>query len=307
MNKQKILAIIVAYYPNSVDLSSLVDALNNQVTEILIIDNTPAENDNLWEILKEKVAIYPLRVVRFGKNLGIATGINIGINIALAESFSHVLLSDQDSLPLPGMVAGLLQAEQKNSTINQHVGAVGPVYIDAVTGLQFPFQVQRSNRLFYSREYVNPKTPDVKTLSLISSGTLIKTSVFQKVGAMREDFFIDHVDVEWCHRAISKGYTLVGTHRGLMQHRMGDTCLRVWFFNWRYINGYGPARLYYRFRNFIYLLRLSYVPLLWKIRASWYWVGNFYAHAIFASNRRENIKAMTSGIWDGLKANMNEN
>lgn len=304
MENLKILAIIVAYYPDRETLLALVDELRKQVTEIIIVDNTPAENDNLWEILRDRVDTYPLRILRLGKNLGVATAINVGIDVAIIENFSHVLLSDQDSLPFPKMVSGLLQAERVISDTGQRVGAVGPVYIDTVTGIRFPFQVQQHRKLFYSRRHANENAPDVETLCLISSGSLINISVFRDVDVMREDFFIDHVDVEWCHRAISKGYVLVGTSRGLMQHHMGDACLRAWFFGWHHLNGYSPTRLYYRFRNFTYLLRFSYIPFFWKVRASWHWLGNLYAHTVFSSDRKENLKAILSGIWDGLSGKM---
>jgi rhamnosyltransferase len=89
-----------------------------------------------------------------------------------------------------------------------------------------------------------------------------------------------------------------------MKHNMGDTSLHIWFFGWRYVNGYGSNRLYYRFRNYIYLLRLSYIPLSWKIGTLKDLLDSFYTHAFFSSNRLENFNAMLLGLWDGMKSNM---
>ena len=298
----KILAIIVTYYPDRQALLALVKALIPQVSEIAVVDNTPAANDIAWGVLAEYVARHPqIRVIRFGANLGIATAINTGIRIALQEDFSHVLLSDQDSLPTAGMVSGLLAAEAVNSSPTKKVGAVGPVYQDRLTGLRYPFQVQRRNRLFYSLHHTSRLLPDVECLTLITSGTLISTDVLRDVGEMREDLFIDHVDNEWSHRARSMGYTLIGTGRSLLIHNMGDKCLRAWWFGWRKLNGYGPLRLYYRFRNFVVLLGLPYIPLRWKIRSSMYFVFSLYAHALFSSNRWQSMHAAISGITDGIR------
>lgn len=304
MDNYKILSIIVSYYPTRETLLPLITELRNQTTEIMVIDNTPAENDIVWEILKDQLDFDHLNVVRLGKNFGIATAINIGIDVAQHEGFSHVLLSDQDSLPLPEMVAGLIKAEMISLSSGKRVGAVGPVFVDTVTDTYFPFQVQQKKHLFYSNKHANKENPDVEALFIISSGSLISTEVFRQVGKMREDFFIDYVDIEWCHRAISKDYVLLGTHRGLMQHRMGEDKLRLWVFGWRYMNGYNPSRIYYRSRNYIYLLRLTHVPLLWKIRTFWYWLGVFYAYALFSNNRKRYFKAFLTGIWDGLLGRM---
>ena len=301
----RVLAIVVTFHPERHTLSSLLDALCAQVDEVLVVDNTPAVDDGVWGMLalgaQEQTG---LRMLRLGSNQGIATALNVGIEVALAEGFSHVLLSDQDSLPAEGMVDGLLRAEDRALEAGRKVGGVGPVYLDQVTGIRFPFQVREPGDLFYSRKSVDERNPDIETLSLISSGTLIRLSVLKDVGCMLESLFIDYVDVEWCHRAVAKGYVLVGTNDALMYHNRGEQCLSVWFFGWRKFNGYGATRLYYQFRNFVYLAKLGYVPLYWKIRASWYWLGNFYAGAVFGAERLACTKAMLVGVRDGLLGNM---
>ena len=118
---------------------------------------------------------------------------------------------------------------------------------------------------------------------------------------MKEDFFIDQVDIEWSHRATSMGYVLIGTGRSLLIHNMGEECLEVWYFGWRNLHGYSPLRLYYRFRNFVTLLNLPYITLRWKIRSSIYWLSVLYAHTLFSSNRYRNLSASLSGILDGLR------
>lgn len=299
------MAVIVTYYPDQRTLTHLINLLCSQTNMVLVVDNTPKADDSVFIFLNDKLITNSnLFFVRLGENLGIATALNIGINVALKERYSHILLSDQDSIPSEEMIFGLLKAETEISATGVKVGAVGPVYFDTITGLRFPFQVQEPKHLFYSRKQASDETPNISTLSLITSGTLINTGALQRIGGMREDFFIDHVDVEWCHRAIAKGYTIIGTSYAKMHHHMGDQCLRFWYFGWHTTNGYGSIRLYYRFRNFTYLLRLSYIPTLWKIRASWFWLGIFYAHLFFAPNRIKNLKAMLIGFLHGLIGKM---
>lgn len=301
----KLLAIVVTFHPDCARLLELLGRLAEQVDEVLLVDNTPAADDSVWMAV-ENIFLSGVgaRLVRLGYNAGIAIAFNVGIDIAIHEGFSHVLLSDQDSLPDRQLVTGLLTSERRVEALGRKVGAVGPVYLDQVTGIRFPFQVREHGDLFYSRKQADDRNPDIETLSLISSGSLIRTSVLSDVGGMLESLFIDYVDVEWCHRAIAKGYVLIGTNDALMYHNRGEQCLLVWFFGWRKFNGYGATRLYYQFRNFVYLAKLAYVPRYWKIRASWYWLGNFYASALFGTQRVESIRAMLAGVRDGLSGNM---
>jgi len=296
-----VMAIIVTYYPDAFHLQTLVNCLSSQVEEILIVDNTPAEEDKVFIALTAGGTNFErLRMIRLGWNSGIAEALNIGIAAAASEEFSHVLLSDQDSLPTENMVDGLFRAEQELLSEGRKVGGIGPLIRDLVTEMDYSFQTQLPGKIFYSHQFPSSEKPNVCTTSLITSGMLIPMAVIEQVGNMREDLFIDHVDVEWCHRAIASGYELFGTGYAILQHRLGDGYIRVWYFGWQNISQYSPLRLYYRFRNFVFLLKLSYIPLAWKIRASWYWLGFLYSHIIFSSNRLNNLLAVARGVWDGI-------
>ena len=41
---------------------------------------------------------------------------------------------------------------------------------------------------------------------LMSSGMMIDLSKIKDIGFFKEEFFIDEVDLEFCYRAIKKGY-----------------------------------------------------------------------------------------------------
>lgn len=303
--KPNIFAVVVTYRPQPTALLPLIERLSRQVDWIVVVDNTDAHNNIVLEILGGHSG-FPnqISLVRFGRNLGIATALNVGIEAALREGCTHVLLSDQDSLPSHGMVAGLLGAEREATERGRRVAAVGPVYIDKVTGLASPFQVKKPGHLFYSRIHVAHNQPNCEVLSLITSGTLINRSAVCEIGLMREEMFIDYVDVEWCHRAIARGFVLIGSGTSLMFHDIGDTRIKVWWLRWRYVSGYSGLRLYYRFRNFSYLLRLPYVSRAWKIRALWFWCGEMYAHLIFARGRVRNLRGIASGLVDGVRGRM---
>lgn len=296
-------AVIVTYFPDMETLRTLLRALSGQVRRIDIIDNTPQDDDRVESVIG---GLPPgsAECFRLGSNQGIARALNIGIERAREAGATHVLLSDQDSVPAPDMVAGLLGALREQEAAGRRVGAVGPSFLNSVSEISYRFQVRRPGQWTYSNDQPDAAHPHLETLSLITSGMLVPMGVFDRVGLMRDDFFVDHVDIEWCHRARDAGFALFGTAYAHMIHQMGEDKVRIWLFGWRSMNGYRPLRLYYQFRNFVYMLRLRHVPLWWKIRACRYWLGEAYAHLFFASSRLASLRMIVRGCLDGLVGRM---
>lgn len=295
----RVFAVVVAYFPDTEVLRALLDTLLAQTAGVVVVDNTPAE-DRRVESLCATLAQDTLRLTRLGKNFGIACALNVGIDVALAAGATHVLLSDQDSLPSSDMVKKLLQAYADLLASGQRVGAVGPTYTDRHTGITFPFQVDVLGRFFYQHRRPDAMHPIVEALTLITSGTLISAPVLRDVGRMREDFFIDHVDIEWSHRARAAGYALFGVGAALMFHSMGDHALRVWYFGWRQESAYSPVRVYYRVRNFVALCRMPTIRWRWKVRNGWYALGVVYTQTLFGEQRFASLRMAVHGLWDGL-------
>ncbi len=294
-------AVVVSYLPDPAKFSRLLHSLVHQVKEIVIVDNTPAADERVAETIAGGIdASTPIRLIRLGDNLGIAAALNVGVEAAIVAGAKYVLLSDQDSVPASSMVDELLRVVRERQAAGDRVGCVGPTYVDEVSGQTFGFQVQEPGRLFYSVRDGDRADPWVEVITGITSGSLIPSEVFAEVGVMREDYFIDYVDTEWCHRARAAGFRLFGTSRARMVHHLGDDSFPVWYGRWRPFSAYSPLRLYYRFRNFILLMKCTYVPWKWKVRASWYWLGNLYAYALFSPRRLQNIRFIARGLADGV-------
>jgi rhamnosyltransferase len=300
-----IVAVVVAYNPDTETYVDLLKRLAPQVDRICIVDNSASENDSAFRLAcSANVDLERLSLLRLGENLGIARALNLGIEMAASEGANLVLLSDQDSLPAENMVEGLVSALNALHDRGENAGAVGPTYTDLNTGLTYPFQAAIPSRLFYGHRTASPNAPHVEALTLITSGTLIPVSVFKKVGPMREDFFIDQVDIEWCHRARARGYCLFGTAWAQMYQRMGERRLRVWYLRWRFESAYDPLRIYYRIRNFTALWKLDFIDWRWKVRSSWYSVGIVYAHVLFGHQRLRSLAMSARGVWHGLSGRM---
>ncbi|AWH89666.1 glycosyltransferase family 2 protein [Limnobaculum parvum] len=248
MANKSVLAIIVLFNPDFSTLSRLLISVVNQVEKIIIVDNTP--NANTEELKKvflqfnNKIIYKPL-----GDNYGIAAAQNVGIKFSQGNSFSHVLLLDQDSeLPL-SMVRDLLDAEHKLLNNNIQVAAVGPAFIDEKTGEKAP---AINVKLLHTKKIpIDENKEYIKSDYIIASGSLIRTNILSKFGMMDEKLFIDWVDIEWGERCNKLGYYTFIIPSVLMKHSIGDDFVK---FTGKNINLHTDFRNYFIVRNATYLL-----------------------------------------------------
>lgn len=295
---QAVAAVIVAYRPTFGLLEKLVTTLSQQVTHIYIVDNSDADDSRVATWFADNV--YPrASLISMGANRGVGSALNAGIRRARTAHATHVLLSDQDSLPDANMVSGLMRAI---ATLNDRpkVAAMGPAFVDCNTGTAYSFQHRRPGKFWYRHARPTATSPVIETLSLITSGCIVSIAALNDIGDMREDFFIDYIDTEWCQRARARGWHLYSTSLARMTHRVGDDALRVWFFGWRNESSYSALRVYYRTRNFVALCRLHYVPARWKIRGAWYWLGTMYAQGFYGHDKLHTWQMIARGARDGL-------
>jgi rhamnosyltransferase len=132
---------------------------------------------------------------------------------------------------------------------------------------------------------------------LIASGSLIPVAALDRVGPMREDLFIDYVDVEWCLRARREGLRCYGVFEATMEHRLGESRVRVFG---REATARSPLRHYYLMRNALLLYRESWVPLNWKLVDAGRLLLKFGFYSLAAPPRLQHVRMMARGLWHGL-------
>lgn len=300
-----ICAVVVTYHPTPMVLRELLSRLQPQVGKVLVVDNTPAGDLKVDTVLAQAIdGIDSIEVTRLGENLGIAAALNVGIESARRQAFDYVLLSDQDSRPDQAMVRSLITVYDELVNQGILVGCTCPAFVDLVAGQSVPFQIQEPGRFFYSSCPAEQAIPWVEVLTAITSGSLVPMNAIDAVGGMREDLFIDNVDTEWCHRARAAGFRLFGVGNARLEHRLGEGSFRVWYMRWRWFNDCSPPRMYYRVRNFLFLCRQSYVPLRWKIRTGWNWIGNVYAYCVYSPQRWQHLRWMAKGVVDAMRGRL---
>lgn len=290
-----VIAIVVTYQPNLDTLSRLITAIERQVYKIIIVDN--ASDCSIEEWLSD---VHPTAYsITLKENFGIGKAQNDGIVWAKENNASHILLCDQDSVPESTMVAALLAAEKDALAKNVNVGAVGPRYHDPISNTLSGFVT--FNRLHFSRITCVENDSYIPCAFVIASGCLIPMSCLDQVGYMDDALFIDHVDTDWCLRAHSMGYQIIGACDAIMQHDLGESRVEVnLLWRRRQVSVHQPYRQYYVLRNSILLYQKSYT--------SWRWIGGdlvrlmqrFIFFSFFEGSRWQNFKMMIKGIRDGL-------
>lgn len=286
---EKVAAIIVTFQPDLGVLQRVIHAITPQVSEVIVVDNS-----NQKRFIPQDGSLHFLSM---GSNQGIAKAQNSGIKLAQQLKATHVLLLDQDSEPSPGMVSELLVS--LNNVSNP--ACVGPSYLDARQQNPPPFiRVEGLKLVRCQCEQLDSVVP---VDYLIASGSLIPMTVLGAVGLMREDLFIDYVDIEWGLRAKQRGFQSFGVCAAKMRHSLGDTPIVKFR---RAFPVHSPLRHYYHFRNAVYLYRQSWVPLNWKLVDGWRLFLKYGFYTIFAVPRLNHWRMMTIGLWDGLRGRMGE-
>ncbi|MGK2952943.1 MAG: glycosyltransferase family 2 protein [Thiobacillus sp.] len=293
-----VVGVLVTYEPDLAKLDVLLRALRRQLASVVVIDNGSSldiENGITADLRPDSWC----QVVRLHSNCGIAAAQNVGIDLARKAGANFVMLFDQDSEPAPNMIQKLLDAASAQSSLGVAVAAVGPRYTDERQDNPPPFL--RIRGISVERQTCEHNHSVVEVDYLIASGSLIPMSTLDAVGPMREDLFIDYVDIEWGLRARRAGFQSFGVCGATMRHDLGSEPINLFG---RMIPLHSPLRHYYHFRNAVCLYCERGLPLNWKIADGWRLLLKYGAYTLLAKPRHKHWWMMSLGIVHGLMGRM---
>ena len=290
-----IASVTVTYHPDLAALQRQLGSMATQVHAMVVVDN--GSPGLLLASLRELCAKMGALLLPLSTNQGIGAAQNAGIAQARQQGAQWILLLDQDSEATPDMVGTLHAALQAQP----RAAAAGPSSIDQRTGTHSFFVTDPG---WWPRRWqpeAGVSHPPIEVGFLIASGTLLRCTALGDTPPMRANWFIDHVDSEWCLRMRAQGWLLLGVSDAVLQHRLGDKVTRIWLLRWRQVAHHSPLRDYYMFRNSILLAREAYVPLRWKL----YFLSRLVQFAgfflPFAPERGRRLRMMATGILHGLQ------
>lgn len=236
----KIFAIIVTYNPDILLFKKCVESILSQVDTVVIVNNGES---CVFDSLKNDMAEKKIHVIELGKNMGIAYAQNCGIEYAKNNYADFVLFSDQDTVYPTDFVEKSI--ETCDNYKMEKVAAVVPLFFNENKKQYSQINIEKTKA-------IAPEIDKVYFVShAISSGTFSPISIFENVGGMNEELFIDWVDYEWCWRAVNSGYKIICDTKNIINHNMGDSYKTILG---RKIVVYSSFRNYFFFRNGVYLL-----------------------------------------------------
>lgn len=296
--QSKVAAVAVLFRPDVTVLIKMLDSLRSQVNRVIIVDNTPGVGV-LASVEEGLHDFSEYEYIPLGRNAGIAAAQNIGIAKAKELGFEFVLLMDQDSELPNQLVTQLLVSYRDKIAEGEKVAAIGPAFVDVKTNEYAPVirRVWFVNKKIDITGLVKPVLAD----HIIASGSLISIDVLDSIGGMREDFFIDWVDIEWGLRAGSKGYAIYVDPRAIMKHSIGDETVS---YGRKYINLHSDFRNYFIVRNCVYMILYASVPIGWRVIQLVKVPLFVLFYSIHSKKKLYSLKLLTRAIWDGVRRNM---
>jgi GT2 family glycosyltransferase len=281
--------IVVLNWNQEQDTSECLEslrAIGEVPTLVIVVDNgsEPDSVDRLERRFPEAV------VIRLGVNRGFAAGNNVGIDRALREGVSHILLLNNDTLVEAGFLAPLLEALRRDKA-----GVAGPkiYHHPDVTRLWFAGGVidWRTGRQWHvgsgeidQGQWDSPREVDYVTACCL----LAPASVFREVGGLDERYFIYFEETDWNLRVRRRGYRCWYEPTSRMFHKVS-----------RAMKAGSPTSDYYYARNRLLLffdrapvLRRPVLLVLYTLRSL------RFAWTQYRRGLPDNARAVARGVLD---------
>jgi rhamnosyltransferase len=279
--------IFVLFQPTEGFLRNLVNACAT-CPDVVAVDNSPEADVSMHDTLR----VWGIEVI-FNRNQGgLAGAYNRGADLLLARQCEVIFLLDQDSDIDLSFFDKMMEACRELGTDEFLVGP--KIYEINLQRCMPVFQpgkrVPKRIRIDDCKEGMFP------TLCIISSGSAISASAYRKLGAFREDYFIEYIDIEYSLRAVSLNIPVYMNAAVTMRQITG----RIERHGKRYTTNHAAWRRYYGARNAVHCLYLH--------RAQWglHWVSGLLAILQllrvlqYESEKVRKVVAIVCGYLDGL-------
>jgi rhamnosyltransferase len=280
--------IFVLYEPTEEFLLNLTGA-RALCENLVAVDNSPNADARLHTYLRDQ----GIHVI-FNRNQGgLAGAYNRGAEVLLAQQCDVIFLMDQDSDIEPSFFIKMIDA---SATLGTDTFLMGPKIYEI--NLKKCMAVFQPGKYLPRRLHIDEQTEGLfPSLCIISSGSAISAAAYRKLGAFREDYFIEYIDIEYSLRAVSQnvpvymnaGVTMRQTTGQIERHgRKGFTTNHL------------AWRRYYGARNAVHCL--------YTHRATWglHWISAVLAlhQAVcvlkYEPDKLRKLTAILCGYVDGL-------
>jgi rhamnosyltransferase len=281
-------ATVVLFNPSGDEIDHLT-ALTKLAKDVVAVDNSPNPDPELHA----RLTAQDVRVVENRNVGGLAGGLNLGVRELFARGCDVACVFDQDSKAPENYFDALASAAKE---LDRPDFIIGPmVHIGELDQTLPPVN--------FGRWGVNAKpVPEGATgltpsTFIITSGAAVSREAFEKLGAFKDEYFIECLDTEYAFRAsVAEVPSYIHTEV-VLEHSIATTTKHALGF---VAYNRSPDRCYYCARNTVALsreyVRKRPVVLLWNIST----LLQIFTVLFFEKDKRRKLVATFAGILDGF-------
>lgn len=276
--KDNVIAGIVTFNPDIKRLKSNINAIINQVSNIVIVDNGSMNIEKIEQLIVPNIFF-----IKWNENRGIASALRAIMDFAITQKYLWVLTIDQDSIVQEGLIEEYLKYANRNDCTN----------IGMFTSLI-------KDRNFKDKKHEIQKKDIEIVDSCITSAAFCSVEKYKKIKGYDESFFIDCVDFDICYQLRDAGFDVCRINYTGLLHEVGHGENRRFLFWSIVVYHHNAKRIYTLSRNMMYL---------WKKHPKIYGLHRLIKKesalltriVIYEDKKKEKLKYFIKGVRAGLK------
>lgn len=234
--QQQPAGVVVLFHPDMPVVAQNIQTYLPYLSRLYVISNTPGEADQHLQHLLDGLG-GNITFVHNSRNEGIAHALNQGAALALRDGAGWLLTMDQDSYFEPAAAVAYFELFAGRFMPDAAAGIIAPNSTGiAATGLA--------------------TTTTEEVTAVITSGSLLQLSVWQKTGGFNNALFIDEVDFDYCYRIRQQGYLVIYCPAIPLSHQLGTKKTAGYMggvVGKRSRTVHSPQRVYFMVRNYLYV------------------------------------------------------
>ena len=294
----KYTAVIVTYFPDTQAIENL-ERVSTLCDKVIVVDNTPTD------IMIPIPQLPNITIRKSQGNVGLAAALNQGIQLAGQQGFENIFLFDQDSRPPDDFFKNMLSFKSRMDSQVNNCAVYVPNFYDRNSNTFAKFPVLRRFNLTHATCTDTASGLHKDAILAITSGSLITCSRYKEIGPLRDDYFIDFIDNEYCLRIDRLGLRIAVNCDVVLDHAIGKRSIHRFCGLTIKPNNHLPLRRYYISRNGVrttidyFSLYPCYLSLILARM-----IHELFSIVLYEDKKPEKIKALFCGIYHGLIGRM---
>lgn len=284
----KTIAGIVTFEPDIKRLKENIEAIYNQVNEVVIVENGSSNRKDIISMLN---AFKDVSLICNDLNKGIAEALNQMSEYAANKGYKWLLTLDQDSVVFPQIIskyeAQILENERKDIK--------AAILTCIIVDRNFQYEDEKT------------KINEYESVDFcITSGSYLNLLVWKQVHGFDEKMFIDKVDTDYCQTVLENGYSIIKiNYKGLL-HEVGNHTRSLKVLGRKVIVfNHSSFRAYFIIRNGIYFARKHRHSIdFWKTYRAVY--HRIIIFVLFEDEKMKKLRASIKGLIDGYRMNIRQ-